>query len=207
MAALSQVNNSGSNPSGNPVPASSSWTLDSDDNRYGGKYGSSYNAVNEVTQNNGDLYNGLGYATAITFPSGDAVGLKYDAWGRMVGTTTTTGFAGSISYQYDAMGRQISSTDATSGSVLTQDYYDGGNLIEERNAGGTVTSQYVYSGEGGSHLVLRDQPGATVSRIYALADAAGSVTAVVGYTSGSWQVPERYLYDQDGRAMAVHADL
>ena len=142
----------------------------------------------------------------------DSLGVKYDAWGRAVQTTEDDGLGptGTVTYAYDAMGRQIYASIGGSGSA-TQSYYSGNNVIEERDGSGTVISQYVWSGAG-NQLVLRDQPAATITRMYALTDAAGSTTSIVGYaeigseTSSSWQVVERHLYDVNGDPTAVKYD-
>ena len=49
-------------------------------------------------------------------------------------------------------------------------------------------------------------PDVGTTRLYALTDAAGSTTSIVGNAGGAWRVVERYLYDQDGRADAVNPD-
>ncbi len=196
-------------PQTNPLPSSASWTLDSDGNRYGGKYGNSYNSVSEVNISSRSLYSLGGNTTSITFADGTTVALKYDAWGRVVGTDT---ISTRVSYQYDALGRRISSKDAQSGALLTRDFYDGNNLIEERDTTTGAITQYVWSDAGGNHLVLRDQSGVVgiPSRFYALTDAAGSVTSIVGQVTSqawnNWNVIERYLYDQDGRTVAAKND-
>jgi YD repeat-containing protein len=190
------------NPSGNPLPSTTSWTLDSDGNRYTGPYGDSYNATDESDQNQ---YSTAGYATTVLLKqyAGYAItaAIKYDAWGRVVVTAVGDILAtDNTTETYDALGRRI--TQTASGSTR-QSYYDGSNVIEERAADGTVAAQYVWSGPG--QLLLRDQPQVTSgpTRLYALSDAAGSITSIVGYTAGSWQVMERYLYTADGQPIAV----
>jgi autotransporter-associated beta strand protein len=192
---------SGSNPNSNPVPSSSSWTLDSDGNRYGSGYAASYNSVEQASD---EGYTANGYARTISLnDNSQIVGFIYDAWGRVV-QSSPSGVSAVSTYTYDALGRQITSFNGA--ATTTQSFYDGGNVVEERNAGGNVVSQYVWSGAGGNRLVLRDQPNATVTRLYALSDAAGSTTSIVGSTAGSWQVVERYLYTVNGQPLAVQHD-
>jgi YD repeat-containing protein len=203
----------GSSTGTSPLPSSSTWTVDSNGNRYGSNYGNAYTISGESTS---ETYSLGGYATTVNLgATGSSAGLIYNAWGRVVFTSSSSiSNTGTTTYVntaevYDALGRQITQTvDGTT----TQIFYSGNNVIEERTSGGTVVSQYVWSGASGNRLVLRDQPGTTVSRIYALTDAAGSVTSIVGYThfsgqSGTtWQLLERYLYTTDGQPTAVQAD-
>lgn len=50
-----------------------------------------------------------------------------------------------VTYQYDALGRRIARTVAPDGTpVRTEFYYDGPQIIEERNGAGSVQATYVY---------------------------------------------------------------
>mgnify|MGYP000514370310 CR=1 FL=1 len=113
-------------------------------------------------------------------------------------------------YEYDALGRRISEPER----LL---YWSAdGNVIEDRTSSSVV--QYVWSGIGGNHLVLRDVdsggsrsttydsrlPAGIDQRIYAVADAAGNITTITGWDGSP---VERYLYTPEGRLEVRTGDM
>jgi RHS repeat-associated protein len=180
--------------------ASQSWSLDALGNwtsttANGTTTTRTFNSQNQTTSLSG--------GTAPTYDAnGNSIttsGLTYvyDAWNRVVavksGSTTVA------AYSYDALGDRIIKTE--SGTTTNLYFSGGGNVVEERQGGAAVT-QYVWGATGG--LVLRDtvSGGAVVaaSRLYALTDANGDVTALVN-TAGA--VVERYEYTPYGLATVL----
>lgn len=108
----------------------------------------------------------------------------YDLEKRLIaidGGTTAT-------YDYDALGRRISKTTAAG---TTHYYYDGLNLIEERNDQGATTATYVYA--NGLDQIVQMRRG--TDTYYLHTDALGSVMAA---TNADGSVVERYAYDPYG---------
>jgi YD repeat-containing protein len=153
-------------------------------------------------------YNALGEPIRFTDRNGTVHEYGYDMVGRRTVDAATALAAGvdgavrRIVTEYDALGRRISEP----GRLL---YWSAdGNVIEDRASSSVV--QYVWSGIGGNHLVLRDVdsdanrsttydprlPAGVDERIYAITDASGSVTAI---TDWAGNVLERYLYTPEGK--------
>ena len=126
-------------------------------------------------------------------------------------------------YQYDALGRRIQTTNLPAGGGLatgTYTYYAGANPIVVfaqadftqplSSSNSTVMERYVWSPTDG-RMTLREavdstfisHPGlsipgnirSTLQRLYPMADAQGSIVAVV---NPSGTVLERYTYNVDG---------
>jgi YD repeat-containing protein len=140
-----------------------------------------------------------------------ALSVRFDMWGNVVEQKdwhmdwvllNEATLLAMRTYEYDALGRRISEP----GRLL---YWSAdGNVIEDRAPSSVV--QYVWSGIGGNHLVLRDAdsdanrsttydprlPAGVDERIYAITDASGSVTAI---TDWAGNVLERYLYTPEGK--------
>jgi hypothetical protein len=140
-----------------------------------------------------------------------ALSVRFDMWGNVVeqkewhmdwGLPNDATLLATRTYEYDALGRRISEP----GRLLY--WSPDGNVIEDRASSSVV--QYVWSGIGGNHLVLRDVdsdanrsttydprlPAGVDERIYAITDASGSVTAI---TDWAGNVLERYLYTPEGK--------
>lgn len=92
------------------------------------------------------------------------------------------------SYAYDALGRRISKTD---GLGTTYYFYDGNNVIEERNAQSNTLASYIYA--NGIDQVVQMKRGNDI--YYYHVDELGSVMAV---TNASGALVERYSYDPYG---------
>lgn len=92
------------------------------------------------------------------------------------------------SYDYDALGRRISKTTAAG---TTHYFYDGLNLIEERDDQGATTATYVYA--NGIDQIVQMCRG--IDTYYFHTDALGSVMAATNADGG---VVECYAYDPYG---------
>ena len=97
-----------------------------------------------------------------------------------------------VTFTYDIFGRQTSRTDL---SGTLHFFYAGDQKIEERNASGQVTKQYVW-GNGIDELLRLDIfNGSSSTPYYVHTDNIGSTTAV---TDGSGNLVERVTYDVYG---------
>jgi RHS repeat-associated protein len=115
----------------------------------------------------------------------------YDYRNRLVsvenGTKTT-------SFKYDVLGRRIEKT-STSGPAIRY-YYDGYQVIEERDSSDQPQKQYVY-GNGIDELLRMDKfSGGTAKSYYVHTNAIGSVTAI---TDNEGNLVERVSYDDYGK--------
>jgi RHS repeat-associated protein len=120
--------------------------------------------------------------------------LAYDAWGRLVSV-------GGQTYGYDGLFRRIKE-----GS--THLYYSAPwQVLEERNASGDPTTQYVWGIEYVDAMIERDRDtdanGTLDERLYPMHDANYNVTGIAD-TSGA--VVERYLYDPYGSVTVLDAN-
>ena len=98
----------------------------------------------------------------------------------------------SVTFTYDIFGRQTSRTDL---SGTYHFFYAGDQKIEERNASGQVTKQYVW-GNGIDELLRLDIfNGSSSTPYYVHTDNIGSTTAI---TDGSGNLVERVTYDVYG---------
>jgi RHS repeat-associated protein len=188
---------------------SQSWTLDGLGNWLGfNDNGASQtrqvDQSNEITSITGDTvnYDLAGNMTMMPQPGSATVTLTcvYDAWDRLVQVSNGTTVL--AQYQYDGADRLVSET--ASGTTIYS-FYAGENVIETR-VGGTAASnvqyQYVWSLRGDAIPILRDTYSGgqlqSASRIYYTTDANSNVTALIGLSSGTWVVVERYVYDAYG---------
>ncbi|HZL24932.1 MAG TPA: RHS repeat-associated core domain-containing protein, partial [Acidobacteriaceae bacterium] len=130
----------------------------------------------------------------------------YDAWNRILTVKNASGVL-IATYTYDALGNRISITE---NGVLTDLYYNGKQVIEERQSG-TVVNQYVWSLGYVNNLLLRDDNSVTGSlgksgsglgvRVFAQHDAVYNTTALTDGTPGSLTlgaVVARFQYDSYG---------
>jgi RHS repeat-associated protein len=162
----------------------------------GSAQGRAHNAQNQITSG-GVTYAAAGNTTA----DGSGTAFAYDAWNRLV--RVTAGSTTLAAYGYDALGRRVSEARG----ATTTDLYDsdGWQVLEER-VGGQAKAQYVWGTGGIDALVLRDRDatgsGVLGERLYAMQDANGNVTALVGSNGG---VAERYAYDPYGAARVLDA--
>lgn len=149
----------------------------------------STNNLNEYTSVGTDLpaYDGngnLASPSATSFAS-----YSYDAQNRLISASDA---GSSTTFVYDALNRCVSRTvTGQKLSPTTFYYYDGWNLIEERDSAGTEIAHYVH-GIKTDELLVRVTPAATS---YYHQDALGSTIAL---TDALGNVVERYTYDVYG---------
>ncbi len=189
---------------------STSWSVDTLGNRYGGKYADGYDADN--LPNDGSYYPS-GLAQSLRFSVSNHAGLKYDAWGRLVrlapstpaGGTPASASVGVVTYEYDALGRRI---ETTQGGATRHGFHDGELLVMESSSASnpSATTRYVRGVDGRIAFRQRDADGngSLEESLWVLHDAEGNTTALVD--DGTLEVVERFVYDVDGRPTALAAD-
>jgi RHS repeat-associated protein len=140
------------------------------------------------------------YDAANRLTDWDSTSFTYDDNGNLTGDGTTTyiwnargqltGLSGgaSASFQYDGLGRRRGKTIA---STTTQFLYDGLNLVQELNSGGTPTAN-VLTGLGIDETFTRALSGGTETL---LGDALGSTIALA---DGDGDVRTEYTFDPFG---------
>ena len=140
--------------------------------------------MNQYTSRNSNnaTYDANGNMIVTPDPAGSRSTYTYDAQNRLP-TASKSGGA-TTSFKYDGLNRQVS---RTVGGVTTYNVWDGWDLIEEYQSGGTVTAKYVY-GVGGLIKEL-------VNNRYYYQDGSGSTSHVA---DGSGQLLEWYRYDLQG---------
>ena len=160
-----------------------SWDLAN--NLQGGGGGWTHNSNNQVTS--APPLGGLPGATGLSYDAAgnltglNGVALTYDPRGNLAS-------CGGVTYTYDALGRLAT---RTAGGVTTLYLYDGGTLIAEADAGGTILRSYSWGATGlvsdrvagSSRFYLYDRSGNT----RALISAAGAVIGVSAWTA--WGSP------------------
>lgn len=145
------------------------------------------------TANSMNAYTGIAQSTPVNYTY-DANGnvltngiqtFSYDVENRL----TTVNAGTTAVYTYDALGRRI--RKSTAGNTVNY-YFDGFQVIEERNAVDTVLASYVW-GTWLDDIVTMKKNGNT---FYYHTNTIGSVAAV---TDSSGTVAERYEYDAFGK--------
>jgi RHS repeat-associated protein len=145
-------------------------------------------------------------ATPVPVPVGAT--LEYDLLGQLTRIAREDGVV--IQNEYNLLGLRIRRTVTGDPSLCVPSdtiyFYDGGNLIMERDAGtGAVLARYYYGDEGdeliAGDLALESQPG--LRRHYFLTDPLGSVLGIVDQT-GQWI--ERVMYDAWGQPLLQSPD-
>lgn len=160
------------------------WQDDSTGTKYGFKY-SNYAPGGTPHQ----TYNASGEAQVLTWAVNGADFLKFDAWGRLAGSTASGGAStGSYTFAYDADGRLITTTGGITG--VSESYYDGQRLLQDDSGAGDA----VWSPDG--QLIKQGSK-------YALSDASANVTALANQAGA---VTARFAYDADGRPEQMNAD-
>ena len=114
----------------------------------------------------------------------------YDYRNRMVSASES---GTTVSFNYDALGRRI---EKAGPQGTTRYYYAGNQVIEERNAAGQVTKQYIYGSGIDEVLRLDVYTGNTSTPYYFHTNQIGSTTAI---TDSDGNVVERVSYDTYGR--------
>jgi RHS repeat-associated protein len=126
--------------------------------------------------------------------------LIYDAWNRLV--EATDGESSLIRYTFDALNRRIG--EGTNHVYFTASW----QAIEERDDGGDVTVQYVWSPVYVDAMIERDRDTNTEEegleeRLYVLQDANWNVTAIA---DDEGTVLERFIYDAYGKQSVLEED-
>ena len=155
----------------------------------------------------------------------NSLGLKYDAWNRLV--EVSDGEVLVAKYSYDGTGRRIiKALDSQSPGnpngidVYEFDYYSGQQIIETRQASGTLVNppsvpnssgvkyQYIWSPRYIDAPILRDIYSGGVlqemSRIFYLSDANYNITALVNIDAAPI---ERYIYSPYGKVTVLDSDF
>ena len=105
---------------------------------------------------------------------------------RVVEGTTNTHL------KYDAFGRRI---EKTTGSDTVKYYYDGNQVIEERDGSDEVKRQFIYGNGIDELLIIFNYDGATAIPYYVHTNEIGSTTAI---TNQDGATVERVSYDTFG---------
>jgi len=165
-----------------------------------------FNAVNEQTKRDGTdvLWDARGNLTKDD-TSGGGKEYFYDGSNLLTRVEDTSG--GRIaSYAYDALGRRIEKDiEDAGGDIVTHFYYDGQQLIEERDgASGNLQKQNVWGGQYIDELILfRDVAGGDDDYL-PLRHHNFNVVAIVDRATGS--VIERYDYNPYGQRFVLDDD-
>jgi RHS repeat-associated protein len=191
---------------GGIVPAQTTWTLDGVGNwlQVNGE-SRQYSSTNEITQRTtGSNTTSLTYDNNGNETNDGTYLYTYDALDRVRTVTLKSTNALVAVYSYDALGRRIEKVITNSGAQNGTTVYDldGEQVIEEHNAAGTLTQQYVYGIGVDEPLVLdrnlngdNTATGPGDQRLFYEQNALGSVYAL---TNTSAQIVEAYQYDAYG---------
>jgi RHS repeat-associated protein len=145
------------------------------------------NAVNQYTSVNGTNY---------TYWGGPLVndGLwsyTYDCEDRLTcASNTTTGVT--VDYLYDAFGRMIRRNSTVGGVKDRRYYYDGWQIVEERDGVNNAENRYIYG--TGINEVVKYIKADSANRFFTY-DGLGSMTEVTG---GDGNLQESYTYEVYG---------
>src|SRR4029077_5880247 len=176
------------NPQSTPAPPRSIF-YDANGNRtsfrpYGTVDTYALNNLNQYTSRNSNnaTYDANGNMIVTPEPVGSRSTYTYDAQNRVLDAAKSGG--GSMTFAYDGLNRQVS---RTVNGVTTYNVYDGWDLIEEYQSGGTVTAKYVH-GPGGPIKEL-------VNNRYYYEDGSGSTSHL---TDSNGNLLEWYRYDLQG---------
>jgi len=115
----------------------------------------------------------------------------YDYRNQLV--SAETGFQ-TINFKYDALGRRIEKNINGTNPVIY--YYDGFQVIEERNGFDQVQKQYTYGNGLDEILRMDNYDGAIATPYYYHTNAIGSVTEI---TNNEGKIVERVTYDEYGK--------
>jgi RHS repeat-associated protein len=128
----------------------------------------------------------IGYDGNANLTSSNGQLFTYDAQNRLL---SVTGAFNTAQLSYDAANRCVVRTINGGTRYL---YYDGWDLVEERDASGNLIANYIH-GPGSDEMLARIGTSGTV---YYHQNALGSTT---GLTDSSGNLVERYQYDVYGR--------
>jgi len=144
-------------------------------------------------------------STSYTYDSNGNTKTKADSTGTTQYTwdfqnrltqVTLPGTAGTAAFQYDSFGRRIQKAFTVNSVTTTTNYlYDGSNVIEEVDTGGSQVARY-SQGVGVDQPVSMTRSGVTG---FYEADGLGSITSL---TNSAGSTTDTYTYDSFGNATA-----
>ncbi|RMF75468.1 MAG: RHS repeat protein, partial [Planctomycetota bacterium] len=144
------------------------------------------------------MYDLNGNLVSRAIPGITDVQVTYDYADRVVSVVDVLS-SDTATYQYDPLGRRVAKVVATGGlpPVVTRFYYDGTNVIEEQDGGGSSNRTFTISHllEAPPELIAQVTMDTGGQRYYYHCDDMGNVVAV---TDDSGAVVERYEYDDYG---------
>jgi YD repeat-containing protein len=159
-----------------------------------------YGGIAQTTTYKG--FDAQGNATTVIGPGGDVIQYAYDAWGRVVSSTTPVGIV-TLS-EYDERGnlvRQVAdyTADGVTGRNLVTEYtYDAaGQLVEKQTTAGVQVVQTSSSYDVNGKLALQQDSGGSQT-VYAYDDADQ-----YDYQVAPTGQVLTYTYDQNGRLEAT----
>jgi RHS repeat-associated protein len=171
-----------------PIQTNESYTYDDVGNRTASHQGSSYSyqPFNRLVAANGTSfgYDANGNLISKTDASGSWT-YTWDYENRLKEASLSGGVT--VGYNYDALGRRIQLTSTTGG--ITKFVYDGANVLRDLDGSGSVLADY-FNGPG-IDTKLRQTTGTTAAYFAvnhlgttsALTDAGGNVSATLDYDS------------------------
>jgi len=125
--------------------------------------------------------------------------LGYDAQNRLVAAVVSS--TNAAAFGYDGLNRCVR---RNINGVTTYDYYDGWNLIEERDAGGNLEASYIQGADMDEQVARTTWSGSTATRLYYEGDALNSVQRL---TDSGGNIVEQYRYDAFGLPSVYDASL
>jgi RHS repeat-associated protein len=158
-----------------------------------------HNEANEISEDSGyrytyDLDGNLMRKESKLDPT-DVTTYAWDPLNRLI---QVNGGEHVVSYRYDGLGRRIAKTVD---GVETRYVLDGANVVEERDASGTLTAFNLYAGL--DRLLMRRDYG-TGATYWTQTDHLGSVESL---TDAAGTVVERYRYGSFGRLSVLAPDF
>jgi len=197
-------------------PQNSDWSLDGTGNwdQVDGETRdfSSFNEITTRTDEAGNITQ-LTYDDNGNLTSDGDMQYEYDFRNRLVRATRAATSEVVAEYTYDASNHRLQKVVTNSGTLdgTTEFVYDGNRAIEERDAAGIVTQQYVY-GRSIDEVLVMDRnldgdstaQGEADQRLFYHQNPLGSVYAV---TDDSGATAEGYAYDAYGQAIVYTAGV
>jgi RHS repeat-associated protein len=151
-----------------------------------------YNSSNQLTATSAATYT-YDY-NGNTLSKTDTNGTTSYTWDyeNRLTQVTLPGQGGTVYFNYDPFGRRIRKVF---GSTTTIYAYDGDDVIDEFDAGGSLLARYVRADDVDEPLAMYRG----LATAYFHADALGSITSL---TDGSGQLSASYVYDSFGKPTA-----
>jgi RHS repeat-associated protein len=153
-----------------------------------------YNVGNELTSVPSGNYTYDNNGNTLTDPTGRNFVWDFD--NRLTSMTLPGG--GAVTFKYDPYGRRIFKSSSFGTTIYS---YDGANLVEETDAGGTVVARYIQGPDRIDEPLAMLQGGATS---YYDADGSGSITSL---TNSLGSVVQTYTYDSFGNQTATSGSI